>query len=242
MTKIILIDDEPLAINMVEDYLAEFPDMQVVATCGDGFEAAKAIMRLQPDLIFLDVQMPKISGFELLDLLDEKPHTIFTTAFDEYAVRAFEQHAIDYLLKPISQDRFRAAIQKFRAQNLHPPAPKDWSSLDNSPALERVIVKNGTRISIIRTDEVVYFQADDDYVSIYTAASQYLKKGTLASFEERLDPKIFVRIHRSYIANIDYLARIETYEKDSYVAIMQTGAKIPVSKSGYSRLKVLLDI
>lgn len=242
MTKVILIDDEPLAISILEDYLAEFPDMKVVATCNDGFEAAKAIMRHQPDLIFLDVQMPKISGFELLDLLDEEPQTIFTTAFDAYAVQAFEQHAIDYLLKPIGRERFRAALDKFRLRSTQPAVPTDWSMLESPHCLERVIVKNGTRISIIRTGEICFMQADDDYVSIHTAASQYLKKSTLASFEKRLDPRNFIRVHRSYIANIDFLTRIESYEKDSYVAILQTGAKIPVSKSGYSRLKELLDI
>lgn len=242
MIKVIVVDDEPLARSIILDYLEDFEDVKVVAECGDGFEAAKAISAHQPDLIFLDIQMPKISGFELLELLDEKPNTIFTTAFDEYAIKAFEQHAIDYLLKPISRERFEAAIKKFRGLRAGKGMKPDPTLLNREQMPERVVVKNGTKIKIIPVDDIIYLQADDDYVQIHTAEGCFLKKDTMATFEKRLDPSQFVRIHRSYIVQVDHLDRIEPYEKESFLAVLNSGDKLNVSKAGYARLKLILGM
>ena len=243
MIKVIVVDDEPLARSIILDYLEDFADVKVVAECGDGFEAAKAIAAHQPDLVFLDIQMPKISGFELLELLDEKPNTIFTTAFDEYAIKAFEQHAIDYLLKPISKERFEAAIQKFRRLRAGKGMKPDPALFIGEQMLERVVVKyGGTKIKIIPVDDIIYLRADDDYVQIHTAEGLFLKKDTMAAFEKRLDPSQFVRIHRSFIVQVDHLDRIEPYEKESFLAVLKTGDKLNVSKAGYARLKLILGM
>lgn len=242
MIKVIVIDDEPLARSIILDYLEGFADIEVVAECGDGFEAAKAIAAHQPDLLFLDIQMPKITGFELLELLDNRPDTIFTTAFDEYAIKAFEQHAIDYLLKPISKERFDAAMQKFRDMRLGKGMKPDPALLTNDQVLERVVVKTGTKINIVPVDQISFLQADDDYVQIHTAEGRFLKKDTMSTFEKRLDPSQFVRIHRSFIVQINQIDRIEPYEKDSFVAILKTGEKLSVSKAGYTRLKQILGM
>lgn len=242
MIKVIVIDDEPLARSIILDYLEGFADVEVVAECGDGFEAAKAIAAHQPDLLFLDIQMPKITGFELLELLDNQPDTIFTTAFDEYAIKAFEQHAIDYLLKPISKERFDTAMQKFRDMRFGKGMKPDPTLLTNDQALERVVVKTGTKINIVPVDQISFLQADDDYVQIHTAEGRFLKKDTMSTFEKRLDASQFVRIHRSFIVQINQIDRIEPYEKDSFVAILKTGEKLSVSKAGYTRLKQILGM
>lgn len=242
MKKVIVIDDEPLARSIIIDYLQQHPNFEVVAECGDGFEGAKAIQTLQPDLIFLDVQMPKISGFELLEILDDKPQTIFTTAFDEYAIKAFEQHAIDYLLKPISQDRFDAAIQKFQQVIGRQEQQLGFNTWQEISTLERVVVKTGPRIHIIPVEEIHFIQADDDYIIIHTAEAEHVKKATLASYEKRLNSDSFVRVHRSFLINISQLNLIEPFEKESHVAVLKSGKKISVSKSGYTRLKHLLGI
>lgn len=242
MIKVIVIDDEPLARSIILDYLSNYPEVTVLAECGDGFEAAKAIALHQPDLIFLDIQMPKITGFEVLELLEEKPDTIFTTAFDEYAIKAFEQHAIDYLLKPISQTRFDAAIKKFMLLRNGKGMKPDTQVLQSIQPLERIVVKTGTKIKIISVEDIVYLQADDDYVQIHTSEGNFLKKITLSTLEESLDGNQFVRIHRSFIAHIDHIDRIEPYEKDSYLAVLKNGMKLNVSKSGYTRLKQILGL
>lgn len=242
MIKVIVIDDEPLARSIILDYLEDFADVTVVAECGDGFEAAKAIAAHRPDLIFLDIQMPKITGFELLELLEEKPDTIFTTAFDEYAIKAFEQHAVDYLLKPISRDRFDSALQKFRELRTGKGMKPDPTLFIEEQFLERVVVKTGIKIKIIPVDQIIYLQSDDDYVRIHTVEGSFLKKDTMATFEKRLIPSQFVRIHRSFIVQIDYLDRIEAYEKESYLAILKSGDKLSVSKAGYARLKQILGL
>jgi len=176
MKKVIVIDDEPLARSIILDYLSNYPEVTVMEECGDGFEAAKAIALHQPDLIFLDIQMPKITGFEVLELLEEKPDTIFTTAFDEYAIKAFEQHAIDYLLKPISQSRFDAAMKKFFLLRNGKGMKPDTQVLQSIQPLERIVVKTGTKIKIIPVDDIIYLQADDDYVQIHTKEGSFLKK------------------------------------------------------------------
>lgn len=247
MKKAIIIDDEPLARSIVKEYLAFYPQIEVAEECNDGFQGVKAIQQHQPDIVFLDIQMPKINGFEMLELIDEPPAIIFTTAFDEYAIRAFEAHAIDYLLKPFSRDRFSKAVDKWLSQSTTNQQKAATESLLQSAAhspsqAERIVVKTAGRIKIIPLHEIQYLEAADDYVKIFTAEGNYLKKKTMSYFEDVLDPKQFVRTHRSYIVNIQQITRIDAYEKENQVAILTSGVKIPVSKNGYIKLKSVLGI
>jgi two-component system LytT family response regulator len=248
MISALIIDDEPLARMVVLEYLQGFPQIEVLQECSDGFEGLKAIQQHQPDLIFLDVQMPKINGFEMLELVDNQPAVIFATAFDEYAIKAFETHAVDYLLKPFSKERFNKAIEKLLAQKPAGPTPVIRTNplleeAAQSPAQnERIVVKTGTKVKIISVQDVEYLQADDDYVSVITAEGAFLKNKTMAFFEKTLDPRHFVRVHRSYIIAIQQITRLDPYEKDSHLAILKSGAKIPVSKTGYVKLKQVLGI
>ena len=243
MYKVILIDDEPLARQLIRSYLAAYPDMEVVAECADGFEGFKAIQEYKPDLVFLDIQMPRLNGFEMLELIDNRPSVIFTTAFDEFALKAFEAHAIDYLLKPVVKERFSKAIEKWKGSVPSKVAP------DLSPILEnnvyegyqhRIVVKDNGLIRIIPANEIHYLEADDDYVRIVTKGGTHLKKSTLAHLEQTLDPQQFVRVHRSYLIPVSQLLRIEPYEKESHIALLQCGAKVTVSKTGMAKLKGLL--
>src|SRR6201986_5105781 len=240
MKRALIIDDEPLARMVVQEYLREFPQIEVLQECNDVFEALKAIQKYQPDLIFLDVQMPKINGFEMLELVEQQPAVIFTTAFDEYAIKAFEAHATDYLLKPFSKDRFNKAIDKYLARTPNTTASKQENLLEtasHSPAQhERIVVKTGTKVKIIPVADVQYLQADDDYVSVFTHEGSYLKNKTMGFFEQTLDARQFVRVHRSYMVSVPEITRIDPYEKDSHLAILKSGAKIPVSKTGYVKL------
>jgi two-component system LytT family response regulator len=247
MKRALIIDDEPLARLVVKEYLQNFSQIEVLQECNDGFEGLKAIHQYQPDLVFLDVQMPKINGFEMLELVENPPAVIFTTAFDEYAIKAFETHAVDYLLKPFSKERFNKAIEKYLAQAPVSTSPKQTEELletaSHSPAQhERIVVKTGTKVKIIPVQDVLYLAADDDYVSVYTAEGSYLKNKTMNFFEQTLDPRYFVRVHRSYIIAISQITRIDPYEKDAHLAILKSGAKIPVSKTGYVKLKQVLGI
>jgi len=242
MIKTIIIDDEPLAAGVVQEFLEYFEEFEVLAICSDGFQGLKAIQKYEPDLIFLDVQMPKITGFELLELLDEPPAVIFTTAFDEFAVRAFDAMAIDYLLKPFSQKRFIKAIGKYLQQ------AGNSSSQDRSRISElaekrnRLVVRVKNEIKIIPTHEVSYFEAEDDYIAIHTSEGRYLKKMTMKSLEEALDPLKFTRVHRSYMINLNQIANIEPYERDNYLVKLRNGSQVPVSKVGYSRLRQVLGL
>lgn len=249
MKKVILIDDEPLARSIVAEYLQSYPELQLVQECNDGFEGIKAIMQHQPDLIFLDIQMPKINGFEMLELVEQPPAVIFTTAFDEYAIKAFETHAVDYLLKPFSKERFDKAIRKWLDQK--PPAaataPTATESLLEAAAQspgqnQRIVVKNGAKIKIIPVHDVLYLEAADDYVKIHTTDSYYLKNKTMAHFEKALDPQQFARCHRSYMVNVQHIVRIDPYEKDGHIAILKSGGKVPVSKTGYVKLRQVLGL
>ncbi len=244
MIKVIIIDDEPLARSIVKEYLAAYQDIDVVHECGDGFEGVKAIASFQPDLIFLDIQMPKITGFEMLELVDQPPSVIFTTAFDEYAMQAFETHAIDYLLKPFSKDRFDKAIQKWRSQAMKPESvvPLLESSVKQPEEKNRVVVKVGNAIKILPVHEIHFLEAYDDYVKIHTKDGFHLKKKTMNFFENALDATQFVRVHRSYIISLGQLTKIEMKEKDSHVAKMKGGAVIPMSKTGYTKLKEVLGL
>jgi len=244
--KAIIVDDEPLARSIVKEYLQKHPQLEVVQECNDGFEGLKAIQQHQPDLIFLDIQMPKINGFEMLELLEQTPGIIFTTAFDEYAIKAFEAHAIDYLLKPFNQDRFDKAITKWdeqKAMNTGTSTQDLLESASLSPSQsQRIVVKNGSKIKIIPVHDVFYLEAADDYVKIHTQEGYFLKNKTMSHFEQVLDGEQFVRSHRSYIVNVQQITRIDPYEKDNHVAILRSGAKVPVSRSGYGKLKEVLGL
>ncbi len=244
--KVIIIDDEMLARSIVKEYLQNQPQLELVAECGDGFEGLKAIQQHEPDLIFLDVQMPKINGFEMLELIEQPPAVIFTTAFDEYAIKAFEAHAIDYLLKPFNQERFDKAIAKWMEQKTKLSESKTEELLETasqSPMQNnRIVVKNGSKIKIIPVHDVYYLEAADDYVKIHTPEGYFLKNKTMNHFEQSLDANQFVRSHRSYIVNVQHITRIDPYEKDNHVAVLRTGAKVPVSRGGYGKLKTVLGL
>ncbi len=244
MIPTILIDDEPLARSIIKEYLEEFPQLQLVQECADGFEGLKAVMQHKPQLVFLDVQMPKINGFEMLELIEEPPAVIFTTAFDEYAIRAFESHAVDYLLKPFSRERFNKAIQKFleRPKPAAPSAALLESTASSPQQKNRVVVKNAGKIKIIPVEDIHYLEAADDYVKICTKEGSFLKNRTMAHFESLLDHQLYVRTHRSYMVNVQLITRIEPYEKENHIAILKDGKQIPVSKNGYARLKEVLGL
>jgi len=245
MSKIIIIDDEPLARSIVKEYLQKHPELEIVQECNDGFEGVKAIQQYEPDLIFLDIQMPKINGFEMLELLDQPPAVIFTTAFDEYAIKAFEAHAVDYLLKPFNQERFDKAIQKWKEQATS--SQKNTNELletaSQSPVQsQRIVVKTGSKIKIIPVHDVYFLEAADDYVKVHTQEGRFLKNKTMSHFEKTLDGQQFVRSHRSYIVNVQQITRIDPYEKDNHIAILKSGAKVPVSRNGYAKLRTVLGL
>lgn len=244
MIRTILIDDEPLARDIVKHYLQQFPEITVVAECCDGFEGLKAIQQLQPDLIFLDIQMPKINGFEMLELVDKAPAVIFTTAFDSYAIRAFEVNAVDYLLKPIEQERFEQAMSRLPAKLSQEEGTKELlETAGLSPSQQhRVVVKTNGSIKIIPVESLHYLEADDDQVKLNTAEGIFYKNKTMSFFERSLDPELFIRIHRSYLINLSQVNKIELKEKDSYIVLLKNGIWLPVSKTGYVRLKAALGM
>jgi len=247
MIKVLIIDDEKFAREIILEYLEEHKDIVIDGEFSDGFSALKAINEQKPDLIFLDIQMPKLTGFEMLELLDVPPMIVFTTAYDKFAIKAFELNAIDYLLKPFSQERFNETISKAKAR-----INSAWSNsaikglkdhLDTkAEAINRIVVKNRTEIKIIAIDQIVYIEAQDDYVMIYLSNEKFLKKKTMTFYEENLPAKSFVRVHRSYIVKIDQIKKIEAYEKSSQVIILNNDVKIPISRQGLANLKAVLDM
>ena len=246
MIKALIIDDEPLARIIISQYLLAYAEIEIVAECGNGFEGLKAINEHNPQLVFLDIQMPKITGFEMLELLDEMPSIIFTTAYDEFALKAFEANAIDYLLKPFDQERFNKAVDKFLTNNPtqshHQKEKIEFIAQQNNTQNERIVVKTGNKIKVISIYDITHLTSDDDYVNIHTAEGAFLKNQTLSFFEQNLNPKLFVRVHRSFIIKIDQITKLEPYEKDGHLIILKTGEKIPVSKTGYPKLKAVLGI
>ena len=244
MIRTLLIDDEPLARDVVKHYLRNFPDIEIVAECSDGFEGIKAIAQHRPDFIFLDIQMPRINGFEMLELVENPPVVIFTTAFDEYAIKAFEVNAADYLLKPIDQERFEQAMHKLPARLRQTELPADLlETAAMSPAQHnRIVVKTNGVIKIIPVAEIHYFEADDDQVKISTTEGHFYKNKTMSFFERTLDNEQFIRIHRSYLINLAQVSKIELKEKDSYVVLLKSGIWLPVSKTGYLKLKTSLGL
>ncbi len=243
MKKVIIIDDEPLAISVVESYLKEFPEFEVVATCMNGFEGMKAINEHAPDLIFLDIQMPKITGFEMLELIENPPAVIFTTAFDEYAIKAFDLHAIDYLLKPFHKDRFKKALSKWSDQSMLTNLIDSVAHQNALPeGQKRIVVKSGNNIRILPFDEIRYVEAYDDYIKIHIENDCFLKKQTMQQTELQLGEQQFLRVHRSFILKLNEITRIESIAKETYVALLKDKTQIPLSKTGYSKLKLALGI
>ena len=245
MIRCLIVDDEPLAQDLLQDYLADFPDIEVLGKFNDGFEAFKAIGELKPDLLFLDIEMPKITGFELLELLENPPKVIFTTAYDSYAIKAFELQAIDYLLKPFSKDRLAQAIRRsIEETGLSTQAKmgKVREDLPEDGFLKRVVVKTGNRIEVINANNIVSFSSDGDYVRINSEGKVYLKLGTMAYYEKMLDPHAFIRIHRSHLVNISVISKIEPYQKENYLIFLKDGTQLPVSKKGMVKLKKALRI
>jgi len=237
----IIIDDEKLARDLIASFLKNHKDIEVVSVCANGFDGLKAIQKQKPDLIFLDIKMPKITGFEMLELLDDPPVVIFSTAYDEFAIKAFEKNAVDYLLKPYSQERFDSAMNK--AKERVQSGEKQQEEIQKAQEsvqveqLDRVVVKVGSKIHIIAISKIIHIEAMDDYVQIHTVEGKYLKQQTMKFFEAHLPPDDFVRIHRSNIAAVQQISKIEQMEKESYVAILKDGATLPVSRAGYAKLK-----
>ena len=242
--RVMIVDDEELARQLLREYLEAIPAVELVAECSNGFEAVKAISEHSPDLVFLDVQMPKLDGFEVLELIGHQVSVIFTTAFDQYAIRAFDAQAVDYLLKPFSQERLEKALERARqrlGRTLPKPAELSMAARPPQQYLQRIVVKDGTRVHIIPTDRLDYAEAQDDYVALHSAGKSYLKQQTISSLETALDPAQFIRIHRSHLVNLNRVAKIEPYTKDSRIAILSDGTQLPVSRAGYDRLKALLE-
>jgi two-component system LytT family response regulator len=246
ITAIIVEDEEPAKV-VLREYLKDFPEIEVVAEVTDGFTAVKRINEQKPHLIFLDIQLPKLTGFEIIELLDSLPLIIFTTAYDQFAIQAFEKNAIDYLLKPFSYDRFSMAvykaIEKINTQQNDDVAVKNVMEhlSGGESALDRIVVKTNSAIKVISIEQILYIEAQDDYVMLYTTIGKFLKEKTMKFFEKSLPQQQFIRIHRSYIVNVDYIVQIEHYTKDNYIAILQNGTKLRISDSGYKLLRSQLN-
>ncbi|HXM44901.1 MAG TPA: protein kinase [Bryobacteraceae bacterium] len=239
----VIVDDEELARGLVREMLKAHADVRVLAECANGFEAVKAVADLKPDLLFLDIQMPKLDGFEVLELVGRDIAVIFTTAYDTYAMRAFDAHAVDYLLKPFSAERFGKALGRAKQRlGEKAPDPAELAAAARPPEqyLQRIVVKDGPAVHVIPVDKLDYVEAQDDYVALKSDKKTYLKQQTISSLECMLDPAVFIRIHRSHIVNLERVAKIEAYTKDSKIAVLRDGTQLPVSRAGYARLKVLL--
>lgn len=239
----LIVDDEHLARALLREYLAAHPDVEIVGECANGFEAVKAIAEHDPDLVFLDIQMPKLDGFEVVELAGGKPHYIFATAYDQFALRAFEVHALDYLLKPFSRERLAEALNQARLRSPQPArieaVVKDAQA--RQQPLERILIRDGARVHVVAANSIDYIEAQDDYVQICAGGKGYLKHQRLSELEAQLDGAVFVRIHRSYIVNVGAIERIEPVSKDNYCAVLKDGVKLPISRSGYQKVRELLS-
>lgn len=243
--KVLIVDDEAPARAIVRELLADHPHFIVAAECANGYEAVKAVAEHQPDLMFLDIQMPKLDGFEVLDLLERKPQVVFVTAYDEYAVRAFQVHAVDYLLKPFSAARFaevlahvESVFQRGAGGGANAGVAAAVASVRKP--LQRIAFREGGTIDVVPVQRIDYLEAQDDYVHVYARGQKHVKQQTLAELEAMLDSTRFLRVHRSYVINLESLARVEPYAKDSRVAVLKDGTRIPISRAGYERLKEVL--
>lgn len=239
----LVVDDEALSRALILEYLAEHPDVEVVGECANGFEAVRAVTELGPDLLFLDVQMPKLDGFEVLELVGADVDVIFVTAYDTYALRAFEVHAVDYLLKPFGAGRFAKALDEARARlarAARAPVSEVVASARGEGHRERILIRSGAQVEVVPVGRIDYILARDDYVGVMVGGRELLKQQTLADLAAQLDPERFVRIHRSCVLNLDRLARLEAASRQSTVAVLKDGTQLPVSRSGYARLNELL--
>jgi two-component system, LytTR family, response regulator len=239
----IIVDDEEPARLVLREYLAAHEEVNIIAECSNGFEAVKAITESKPDLVILDIQMPKLNGFEVLELVDRPSAVIFATAYNQYAIKAFDVHAVDYLLKPFSKERLTEALEhaKGHLKKKSFPVQELASAAGMRPSpLERILVKDGSKVHVIPVDKIHYIEAQDDYVAIKTDGKTHLKQERMAQLEKELDTSKFVRVHRSYIVNLECIARIELYAKDSRMAILKDGTKLLISRAGYDKLKGLL--
>ncbi len=242
--KALIIDDESPARQIILSYLKDHPSLTIVGECENGFEALKVIQETKPDLVFLDIQMPKIDGFELLEVMDYKPEIIFATAYDQYAIKAFERNVVDYLLKPFSKDRLLKAVDK-AITRIRTNGPKPDESIgklqkdldDSRESLERIVTRLGSKITVIPVEKITYIEAQDDYVMIYSEMGNHLKEKTMKYFETNLNPKAFVRIHRSYIVNLSQIVGVEPYGKETHLVILRNGAKLKASAEGYKKLR-----
>ena len=241
--RVIIVDDEFLARAVLREYLGEHPAIEIVAECANGFEAVKAIGELQPDLVFLDIQMPKLDGFEVVELAGTRTRYVFVTAYDGYALKAFDVRALDYLLKPFSRERLAQALANVAARVTAGLAPaQDVRAVAVEAArrhgpLERILVRDGARVHVVATSSIDWIEAQDDYVQISAGGRTHLKNGRMAELEEGLDPGVFLRVHRSYIVNVGAIERIEAPTKDSWCAVLRDGKRVPVSRSGYAKLR-----
>ena len=251
--RVIIVDDEHLARALLREYLGAWPDLEIVAECANGFEAVKAIAELRPDLVFLDIQMPKLDGFEVVELAAataSRTRYVFVTAYDQFALKAFEVRAVDYLLKPFSRERLAQALDSVRSRAAPPAQGEDVArevalevareAARRKGVLERVLVRDGARVHVIPSTSIDWIEAQDDYVAISAAGKTHLKNGRMAELEEGLDPALFLRVHRSYIVNVGAIARIEAPTRDSWCAVLKDGKRIPVSRSGYAKLRELM--
>ena len=242
--RVVIVDDEDLARQIIREMLKPHPEMEIVAECANGFEAVKTVSELKPDLVFLDIQMPKLDGFEVLELIGGEVAVIFVTAYDEHALRAFEVHAVDYVLKPFRAERFEAALERARQRiGRNPPASADKlaaAAREPGQYAERIVVKDGSRVQIIPVSKLDYAEAQDDYVRLASQGKKFLKQQTISSLEASLDPNRFLRLHRSCLVNLERVARLEPYGKDSHVVILNDGNRLPVSRAGLARLKEFL--
>ena len=243
MIRAIIADDEELARHILREYLAKQSDIEVVAECDNGFATAKAIAEWKPDLLFLDVQMPKLDGFEVLELVDAHLAVVFVTAYDQYATKAFDAAAVDYLLKPFDLTRFQTALDRVRVKLAAPSVVSVGAAELRNAAqppgryAERIVIRDGARVHVLPVAQIDYVEAQEDYLAFHSAGKSFLKQQTISSLEQSLDPKQFVRVHRSFVVNLERISKIEAYTKDARVAILSDGVKVPVSRSGYLKLK-----
>lgn len=240
----IIVDDEELARQVIREHLIPHRDIEIIAECANGLDAVKSVAELRPDLAFLDIQMPKLSGFEVLELIEPRPEIIFVTAYDSFAIKAFDVHAVDYLLKPFDQDRFDESLRRARVR-IAEASPNSMGKLlraihSRELPLERILVRDGVNVHVIPVEAVDSVEAQDDYIVIHASGKRHWKLQRLSDLESMLDHTRFVRIHRSHIVNLERLARLETYAKDSRIAVLKDGRSVPVSRAGYDKLKKLL--
>lgn len=242
--RVLIVDDEHLARAVLREHLGAHADIEIAGECANGFEAVKAIAELRPDLVFLDIQMPRLDGFEVVELAGAGPHYVFVTAYDQFALRAFEVHALDYLLKPFGAERLAQALAHARAR-LGAPREQPMQALvaearQRRQPLDRILIRDGARVQVVPAAQVDYIEAEDDYVAVVAGGRRWLKSQRLAELEEQLDPRSFLRVHRSYIVNLAAIVRIEPAGRDGHCALLKDGARIPISRSGYQKVRELL--